>query len=438
MSQLPLTITEAAESLRSRKISAVELTRALLARTEASQETIAAFITITAEGAMAAARKADADFAAGIDRGPLQGIPLAIKDIITTSDAPTTANSNILDRAWGERGDAPVTRKLREAGAALTGKLGLSEFAIGRPDPATGFRIPKNPWNLERSPGGSSSGTGAAIAAGLILGGLGTDTSGSIRGPSAYNGISGIKPTFGRVSKDGCVPLGYSLDNIGPMARSSKDCALMLQVLAGYDPNDPCSVDVPAPNMTGMMTGSLKGLKIGVPRDYFFTAPELDVEVRDAVLKAIEEMAAAGAEVTDVVIPHAAEARLANWVTMLSEAYTYHEQDIQARPEVYGKYTVETIRRGAFMSAADYVQAQRVRVLVKAECAAALDGLDVLITPTMINTAPALEGMSTEAMLVSPSYTGIWNLTGFPALSVRRSSSAPFRLVRRLPEREWN
>lgn len=222
---------------------------------------------------MAAARKADADFAAGIDRGPLQGIPLAIKDIISTSDAPTTANSNILDRAWGDRGDAPVTRKLREAGAVLTGKLGLSEFAIGRPDPATGFRIPKNPWNLEHSPGGSSSGTGAAIAAGLILGGLGTDTGGSIRGPSAYNGISGIKPTFGRVSKDGCVPLGYSLDNIGPMARSSRDCALMLQVLAGYDPNDPCSVDVPVPDMTGAITGSLKGLKIGVPRDYFFTAP---------------------------------------------------------------------------------------------------------------------------------------------------------------------
>jgi aspartyl-tRNA(Asn)/glutamyl-tRNA(Gln) amidotransferase subunit A len=418
MSELPRSIVEAASWLREGRITSVALTEAMLARSHATQDTVAAFITITDEGALAAARQADADLAAGINKGPLQGIPLAVKDIITTADAPTTANSNVLDRAWGDRGDAPVVRKLREAGAVITGKLGLNEYALGWPDPATGFRIPKNPWDLERSPGGSSSGTGAAIAADLVLGGLGTDTGGSIRGPASYCGISGIKQTFGLVSKDGCVPLGYSLDNIGPMAWTARDCASMLQALAGYDPADPCSVDVPVPDMTAGLTGSCAGLRIGVPRDYFFTVPQLDAEVKAAVLAALDAMAAAGATVVDVTIPHAAEGRAAQFVTMLAEAYAYHEPDLQTRPEMYGVYTRETIRRGAFFSAADYVQAQRVRTLVKAEAAAALADVDVLVTPTMIGAAPAFAGWDPTVMLTNPSFTGIWNLTGFPALSI--------------------
>ncbi len=418
MTELPRTIVEAASQLRSGAITSEALTATLLERTHATQDTVAAFITVTDEPAMAAARRADAELKIGTDRGPLHGIPLAVKDIISTSDAPTTANSNVLDRTWGDRGDAAVVKKLRAAGAVLTGKLGLNEYALGWPDPDTGFRIPKNPWDLSRFPGGSSSGTGAAIAAGLILGGLGTDTGGSIRGPAAYCGISGIKQTFGLVSKEGCVPLGYSLDNIGPMARTARDCALMLGVLAGYDPADPCSVDRPVPDMTAMLDGSLKGMRIGVPTDYFFTAPQLDAEVKAAVLAAIDAMAAAGAIVSEVTIPHAEEARYALMVTMLSEAYTYHEPDLQTRPEVYGRYTREGIRRGAFFSAADYVQAQRVRPTIKAECAAALAGVDVLITPTMINTAPAFAEWNPDVMLTNPSFTGIWNLTGFPALSV--------------------
>src|ERR1700730_1599564 len=254
---IPPTIVAAGAALRSGQVSSVALTQELLARARATQDTVAAFIVITEEPALAAAQRADAELAAGRDRGPLHGIPLAVKDIIATADAPTTANSRVLDPTWGQRDDATVVRKLREAGAVLLGKLGLHEFAIGWPDPATGFRIPKSPWDMARTPGGSSSGTGAAIAAGLILGGLGTDTGGSIRGPAAHCGISGLKPTFGRVSKEGCVPLGYSLDNIGPMARTARDCALMLQVLAGFDPLDPCSVPVPVPSMTDGLNGSL-------------------------------------------------------------------------------------------------------------------------------------------------------------------------------------
>src|SRR3954464_10605856 len=304
MPELPLTIAEAADWLRSGRITSAALTEAQLARAHATQDTLAAFIVIMDEVALAGARQADADFAAGIDRGPLQGIPIGVKDIIATKDAPTTANSRVLDPAWGQRDDATVVKKLRAAGAVIIGKLALHEYALGWPDPDTGFRIPKNPWDLSRTPGGSSSGTGAAVGGGVILGGLGTCTGGSVRGPASYCGISGMKQTLGRVSKEGCVPLGYSLDHIGPMARTARDCAIMLQIMAGYDPLDLCSVDTPVPDMTGLMSGSFEGVRIGVPRDYFFTAPNLDPEVKAAVEAALGAMEAAGATLVEVAIPH--------------------------------------------------------------------------------------------------------------------------------------
>jgi aspartyl-tRNA(Asn)/glutamyl-tRNA(Gln) amidotransferase subunit A len=418
MTELPASIAEAGAALRDGRLSSVALTQSLLARAKATQETIAAFISITEEAALLAAQRADTELSNGLDRGPLHGIPLGIKDIIATADAPTTANSRVLDPAWGNRGDATVVRKLREAGAVLVGKLGLHEFAIGWPDPTTGFRIPKNPWDLARTPGGSSSGTGAAIAAGLILGGLGTDTGGSIRGPAAYCGISGLKPTFGRVSKEGCVPLGYSLDNIGPMARTVRDCALLLHVLAGFDPLDPCSARVPLQDMLANLDGFIAGVRIGLSREYFFDVPDLNAEVRQAVLAAVDRLAAAGGSVTDVSFPHAAVARDAQRVIMFSEAYAYHELDLQQQPEKYGRYTRQQIQQGAFFSAADYVQAQRVRALVKAEAEQALADVDVLITPTMLSVAPTFEGYDPDAVRRQPTYTGIWNLTGLPALSV--------------------
>ncbi len=418
MADLPQTIAEAAAWLRAGRISSVRLTEALLARSHALQDTLGAFLAFTDDAALQAARRADADLARGLDRGPLQGIPLASKDLIATADAPTTANSRVLDPQWGQRDDATVIRKLRAAGAVLTGKLALSEFAIGGPDPAIEFPIAKNPWDVERTPGGSSSGTGVAVAAGLVLGGLGSDTGGSIRGPAAYCGISGIKPTFGRVSKEGCVPLGYSLDNVGPMARTARDCALMLQVLAGYDPADPCTVEVPVPDMTAGLDGSLAGVRLGVPRDYFFTVPELEPEVKAAAEAAIAQMKQAGASVTEVRLPHADEARIAALLTMFSEAYAYHEPDLQQRPELYGKYTRQLLRLGALYTAADYVQAQRVRSLIKAEAQAALAEVDVLITPTMLTTAPTFAEYSLDALVSRPMFTPIWNLTGLPALSV--------------------
>jgi aspartyl-tRNA(Asn)/glutamyl-tRNA(Gln) amidotransferase subunit A len=423
MPELPLTIADAAEWLRSGRITSVALTEAQLARAHATQDTLGAFILIMDEVALAGARQADADFAAGIDKGPLQGIPIGVKDIIATKDAPSTANSRVLDPAWGQRDDATVVKKLRAAGAVIIGKLVLHEFALGWPDPETGFRIARNPWDLTRTPGGSSTGTGAAVGGGVILGGLGTCTGGSVRGPASYSGISGMKQTFGRVSKEGCVPLGYSLDHIGPMARTARDCAIMLQVMAGYDPLDLCSVDVPVPDMTGSMDGSLEGVRIGVPRDYFFNAPNLDPEVKAAVEAALDAMAAAGATVVEVAIAHADAARHAQRVTMIGEAYAYHEPDLKSKPELYGKYTREAFQVGPFLTASDYVQAQRLRPLIRQECADALckrpgDGVDVLITPTTPTTAPAFAGYDPDAMSRSPTFMAIWNLTGLPAISI--------------------
>ena len=423
MPELPLTIAEAAEWLRSGRITSVALAEAQLARIHATQDILAAFITVMDESALAGARQADADFAAGIDKGPLQGIPLGVKDIIATKDAPSTANSRVLDPAWGQRDDATVVKKLRAAGAIPIGKLGLHEFALGWPDPDTGFRIPKNPWDLTRTPGGSSSGTGSAVGGGLILGGLGTCTGGSVRGPASYCGISGMKQTYGRVSKEGCVPLGYSLDHIGPMARTAKDCAIMLQVMAGYDPLDISTVDVPVPDMMGAFTGSLEGVRIGVLHDYFFTVPGLDPEVKATVEAALAAMEQAGATLVEVSIPHADAARHAQRITMISEAYAYHEPDLKSKPELYGKYTRAQFQLGAFYTAADYVNAQRMRPLIRQECADAFGvrgqgGVDVLICPTMPTTAPTFEGYDPDGMMRAAGFTPIWNLTGLPAISI--------------------
>ena len=272
---------------------------------------------------------------------------------------------------------------------------------------------------MTRSPGGSSSGTGAAVAGGLILGGLGTDTGGSVRGPASYCGISGMKQTFGLVSKAGCVPLGYSLDHIGPMAKTARDCAIMLQVMSGYDPADATSVDVPVPDMLAKMDGSLAGVRVGVPREFFFTLPSLDPEVKSAVETAIARMADAGATVVEVNLPHADAAWIASRITSSSEAYTYHLPDLRTQPEQYGKYARRSMMFGSLFTSADYIQAQRFRSVFKAECAAVLGPqADVLVVPTMTDTAPTIADYDVGASRISPGFMPPWNVTGLPAFSI--------------------
>ena len=415
---LPSTITEAADWLRRGRISSVDLTRRLLTDAQAAQETVGAFAVLTEQTALADAENADRELSSGTDKGPLLGIPIGVKDILATADAPTTASSRVLDPGWGKRGDASVVRKLRAAGAVVLGKTVLHEFAIGWPDPGTGVRYARNPCDLARSPGGSSSGTGAAIAAGFVLGGLGTDTGGSIRGPAAFCGISGLKPTFGRVSKEGCVPLSWSLDHIGPMARTARDCAAMLQVMAGHDPLDSSTAAVDVPDYLSSLNGSVEGVCIGVPPTYFFDQPELNDEIRQAVLGAVDRLVEAGAAVCNVVLPHAPIARAAQRAIMLSEAYAYHQADLASRASEYGRHTRGQLLQGALYSGADYVQAQRVRTVIKREVRQVMANVDVLIVPAGVSVASRFEGYDPDAMRRAPNFMSIWNLTGLPALCV--------------------
>jgi aspartyl-tRNA(Asn)/glutamyl-tRNA(Gln) amidotransferase subunit A len=418
MTELPLSIKAAAAALRDGQITSADLTAGMLDRIDHLNPQLGAFIAVTGETAMEAARQADADLARGLDRGPLQGIPLGVKDIIATRDAPTTANSHILDRSWGAHWDAPVVERLRAAGAVIMGKTVTSEFACGAPDPDNGFPMPKNPWNLEHTAAGSSAGTGIAVAAGLVLGGLGTDTGGSVRGPASVNGHTGLKVTYGRVPKFGCVPLGYSLDSIGPMARSAWDCAALLKVMAGYDPRDPTAAQAPVPDYPAAMTGQVKGLRIGVPTAYFFDTPELDPEVKAAVLEGVEVLKQAGAIVREVTIPHAHVATTANNLIAMSEGFAYHQEDLRTRWDLYGRYTRTTIARGALYSGPDYVQAQRVRSYFKAAVARVMADLDVLVTPTSLKPAEKIAEMDVQRRMFGPSFTGMWNLIGLPALAV--------------------
>ena len=416
---LPPTIEEVTAALRAGEVTSVELTEAALARVAALDGQLGAFLAVN-EGARAQAAEADAAFAAGTDRGPLQGIPLGIKDLLATRDQPTTANSLILDPAWGDGFDSVVSERLRAGGAVIMGKLVLSEFAIGAPDPEKPFPIPHNPWDLERTPGGSSSGTGIAVSTGMVLGGIGTDTGGSVRGPATFNGHSGLKVTFGRVPKWGCAPLGYTLDSIGPMARSAWDCAAILNVIAGYDARDFTASTEPVDDYVEGISAGIGGLRVGVPTGYFFDHPELQDGQKEAVEAVIAKLEDLGADVREVDLPHSDLAREANTVTMLSEALAYHGPDMGSeRWSEYGSSTRMRVGRAALFSASDYVQAQRFRSWYAREASRVMAEVDVLVTPTGPDTAPLASEMTDPALsFTQPSFTAPFSLLGYPALAI--------------------
>jgi len=413
-----LTIKDAAAALRDGTTTSVQLTEGILARANALNDTLGAYVVITDDAALAQAAAADADFAAGIDLGPLQGIPLAIKDIIAMKGAPTTANSHVLDPAWGEGTDAPVVERLRAAGAVFVGKSTTSEFALGMPDDEKRFPIPHNPWNVEHTAAGSSSGTGIAVSAGLALGGLGTDTGGSVRGPAAVNGHTGLKVTFGRVPKSGVVPLSWTLDSIGPMARSAWDCALMLEVMAGYDPTDPSAAQVAVPKYSEALTGDISDIKMALPMPYFFDHEMLDPEMRTAVLAAVDVMTGLGATKTETELKYSEEAKDANYLILVAEAYAYHRDNLQKRWSDYGRFTRPSLARGALFTAADLSQAQRFRTKYSMDVAALFLEHDVIVTPSAAFPAERSNAMSVSKRLLQPSYTGHWNLTGLPAIAI--------------------
>ncbi|MGW6199021.1 amidase [Kribbella sp. NPDC055110] len=415
---LPVTIKDAAAALRDGSLTSTALTQQILDKTTALNPALGAYVEITADAALEQAAAADAALAAGDDHGPLQGIPLAIKDIIALEGTPTTANSRVLAPDWNGGVDAPVVNRLRGAGAVFVGKATTSEFAIGLPDATKGFPVPHNPWNVEHTPAGSSSGTGIAVAAGLALGGLGTDTGGSVRSPAAVNGHTGLKVTFGRVPKSGVVPLGFSLDSIGPMARSAWDCAALLEVMAGYDASDPNSAQQPVPSYTELLDGSVDGLRIALPIPYFFDHEQLDPEVHDAVLSAVKQLVGLGASSSEVELAHAAEAKDANHIILVAEAFAYHRNNLVNRWTDYGEHTRPTLARGAFYSAGDVAQAERFRRYFARQVAALLDEYDVIVTPSAPVPAERAADLTPSKRLQVPSFTGHWNLTGLPAIAV--------------------
>lgn len=413
---IPTTIAEAAVALRSGRLTSIALTEQLLARTDALDAKLGTFIARFDETALAAAKQADADFAAGIDRGALQGIPLGIKDIIAAREGPTTACSKVLDPDWGRGVDAPVVTRLRARGAIILGKTTTLEFAMGPPDPEGPFPLHRNPWDLERWPGGSSAGTGTGVCAGLILGGLGSDTGGSIRIPAALCGISGLKPTYGLVPKSHVVPLAHSLDTVGPMARSARDCATILQAIAGASPDDPTSSRRPVPDYASALTGKLDGLRVGVERDHHTRAAGFDPACRDRFEAAVSALEGAGAKLVEVRFDGYPVVHSAALVTSAAEALAYHRRDLQTRFVDYGRGARHALAMGAFYGSADYVQAQKIRAWGLATLRSVLGRCDVIVTPTMGLPAPRLDDDFWAMM--ERTYTPAWNLLGAPAMSV--------------------
>ncbi len=413
------TIETAGAALRAGETSSEQLTSDALAAADRLDEQLGTYLLRFDEQALAAARGADSELAAGTDRGPLHGIPFGIKDIIATDEGPTTAQSLVQDPAWGEQGDGPLMTRLRDAGVVVTGKTTTMEYAIGRPDFDKPFPIPRNPWNPERWTGGSSSGTANGVASGQFLGGLGTDTGGSVRLPAAYCGISGHKQTFGLVPKSGCVPLGMSYDHIGPMARSVWDCAAMLTVMAGADPSDRTTVDRPAVDYVARLDSAPEALRIGVVSNQSIadSASEAMLAVFD---DAVAGLATDGGEAVPFEVPHYDRLAEGTFLALQAEAFAWHRKQLQERWLDYGRPTRLTIVQGALISAGDLVQVERVRQIARTATLAAMDaaGVDVLVSPTTGYAATPFSGADPKAVSMAAIHTPAWNATGFPALSV--------------------
>jgi aspartyl-tRNA(Asn)/glutamyl-tRNA(Gln) amidotransferase subunit A len=417
-----LTITEAAAALRAGEVTSVGLVEQTIAVADAVDDKLGTFLRRFNAEALEAAAVADAALARGDDLGPLQGIPLGIKDIITTREAPTTAQSLVHDPAWSH-GDAVVVERLRGAGGIIMGKLTTMEFAVGVPDATKPFPIPRNPWNVERWAGGSSSGSGNGVAAGEVLGALGTDTGGSIRIPAAFCGITGLMPTFGRVPKSGCVPLGFSLDHIGPMARSARDCALMLSVLAGHHGSDISSLDVPVPDYTAALDGDLTGLRIGIDRLAESAGDARDPALDSVIDAALGKLQGQGAEILEVQVPFYNEMSAVAIVAMACEAFAYHLPDLQTRWFDFFAGTRAIIGTGLLYSGADYVQSQRARRVGQKALAEVYADVDIVLTPTSSAGATAFDDLNgaverAESGGFGPVHTPYWDATGNPVLTM--------------------
>jgi aspartyl-tRNA(Asn)/glutamyl-tRNA(Gln) amidotransferase subunit A len=411
-----LTLAEASRLIQSGALSPVELTQIFLDRIAALDGKLNSYIRVTGETALATAHKAQEEIASGRSLGPLHGIPIALKDIYNTAGVPTTGHSALYADHIPEH-DATTVRLLKEAGAIILGKLSTWEFAIG----GTSFDLPwppaRNPWDLARDPSGSSSGSAASVAAGLCMGAMGSDTGGSIRGPAAWCGIAGHKPTYGLVSRRGVLPLAFSLDHAGPMCWTAEDCAMMMQVLAQHDPEDAGSAKVAPIDFTGTLGTGLSSIRIGVARHFF----EHDMSTNADVLEATETSLAAlkdlGATVKDITLEPYGDYSSIGTVISRVESYAIHEANLQKSPELYGAYGRERLMAGAFFTGSDYVNAQRHRARMIAGLAETMRDVDLIVFPTARRTADII-GENTMGAAAQPFFNRTFNVTGSPALSI--------------------
>jgi aspartyl-tRNA(Asn)/glutamyl-tRNA(Gln) amidotransferase subunit A len=412
-----LTITEASAQIAARKLSPVELTKSCLAKIEKLDGTLHSFIVVTPERALADAKAAEARIMAGKSKGPLDGIPIAHKDIYNTAGIATTAHSRLLQGNVPKE-DAHTVKLWAKAGTVMLGKLATHEFAMGGPSFDLPWPPARNPWNPDHFTSGSSSGTGAAVAAGLILGGTGSDTGGSIRGPAAYCGIAGIKPTYGRCSRAGVLPLSNTLDHTGPLAWTVEDCALLLQAMAGHDPADPGSADKRVPDFRADLPKGAKGLKIGVVRHFH----EIDNKVNAAVQKGIDDALAVykseGAEISEVTLPPMADFQAAGWVILSVEAFAIHEPWLRTRFNDYGELFRDRLAIAGLVSGVDYVQAVRHRRELCAATAAAMREVDILLTAGAPTEAPRIDNVPKWSSFEKPGFTMPFNVTGLPAMTI--------------------
>jgi aspartyl-tRNA(Asn)/glutamyl-tRNA(Gln) amidotransferase subunit A len=412
-----LTIAEAARRIAAKQLSPVELAKTQLDRIRRLDPGLNAFLLVTEERALADARAAEARQMSGALRGRLDGIPIAHKDIYNTAGIRTTAHSKLLEHNVPTR-DAHTVKKWANAGTVMLGKLATHEFAFGGPSFDLPWPPARNPWNRDHFTAGSSSGTGAAVAAGLILGGTGSDTGGSIRGPAALCGIAGLKPTYGLSSRTGILPLAFSLDHAGPMAWTAEDCGLLLQGMAGPDPEDPASVDRPIPDFTAELGRGAKGLRVGVVRHFFESDHRASDATRAGIDAAMDFYAKEGAEVRDIILSPAADYHAVGYLVMITEAFTLHGPWMRERFMDYGELFRDRISLAATVSGPDMIQATRRRRMLCREMAAAMENLDIIVSASQPGEAPRIDRVPKWANMEKPSFTMPFNVTGFPAISI--------------------
>src|SRR5713226_985411 len=440
MNLYSLTLHELGAKLKKRELSSEEVVQSVVRRIAATEDKVHSYITLCQEAALLEAKKADEQLKAAKDSSPLLGIPIALKDIFLTQGVLTTCGSKILGNFIPPY-DSTAVKKLKEAAAVTIGKTNMDEFAMGSSTENSAFFATRNPWSLDRVPGGSSGGSAAAVAADQCIAALGTDTGGSIRQPAACCGIVGLKPTYGRASRFGIIAFASSLDQVGPMAKDVTDCALMLEAIAGHDPADSTSVNVPVPSYVGRLDGNVRGLRIGIPKEYFIPGIQSDVE--QVVRKAIRELGNSGATVEEISLPHTEYAVAVYYIIATAEAssnlarydgmkYGYRapgkdltETYLKSRQEGFGPEVKRRIMLGTYALSAGYydayyLKAQKVRTLIKRDFEEAFKKCDVIITPTAPTTAFKI-GEKTDdplQMYLSDIFTISVNLAGLPALSL--------------------